>query len=132
MHHIYEFYRLLAVRVEWMAEISRRGNIRNVAPAAEDVAEVRVRVATRSSRPGVGVKCGDEWQVRVAAPPADNAANLAVTLLLAETAGVGASKVTLAAGARSTHKRFIIRGLTQDQLDARLQKPSENRPEPVG
>ena len=81
---------------------------------------LRVRVLPRARRTEV-----DEWQgaalrVRVQAPPADGAANRAVTALLAETFGVPPSAVRLVSGARGRDKLFRIGDLAVDDLRARL------------
>lgn len=49
-------------------------------------------------------------KARVAAPPADGAANAALLRLLAKTLGVPKSAVTIAAGASSRVKRVEIAG----------------------
>lgn len=49
-------------------------------------------------------------KVRVRTAPEDGAANAAVTRLLAEAAGVPASRVTLASGATARLKTFRIAG----------------------
>ena len=70
-----------------------------------------IRVTPRSSRPGIG-----EWQidpggrpfleVRVAAAPADGAANQEVVQLLARALGTSRSELSIISGATSRHKRI--------------------------
>ena len=102
--------------------MSRSGKPSNAPPAKEAATDLRIRVQTRSSRPGVGPLVGEEWTVRVKAAPAENAANRAVLALLAETLGIAPSRVEIVAGHTSTHKRLRISGLTTAQVDARLRQ----------
>ena len=74
-----------------------------------------LRVTPRASRPGLaGVVAASDGRtalaIRVAAPPADGAANLAVVAVLAEALGVGRSAVTIAGGATSRFKQVEIHG----------------------
>lgn len=58
----------------------------------------------------------------VSAAPVDGAANLAVCACVAKFLGLPKNHVTLEQGERSRTKRLRIRGLTQAQLDAVLNK----------
>lgn len=58
--------------------------------------------------------------VRVTAPPVEGAANLAVVETLARALGVPKSRLAITAGATGRVKRVTVRGLAQDELDARL------------
>lgn len=86
--------------------------------ATEDGVVVTVRVTPRARREGVGGATaiagprGSETAlaVRVAAPPADGAANDAVLRLLAATWQVPPSSLSLVAGAASRVKRVLVRG----------------------
>ncbi len=53
---------------------------------------------------------------QVAAPPLEGKANRAIVALVAETLGVPASAVGLAAGATSTIKRVEVRGISRDRV----------------
>jgi uncharacterized protein (TIGR00251 family) len=84
------------------------------------VAVIAVRVTPRSSRDAVeGVDDVGELRVRVTAPPADGAANAAVTRLLARELCVPRSAVRLASGATSRHKRVAVDGLAAAELRTR-------------
>jgi len=75
-------------------------------------AVIAVRVTPRSSRDAVeGVDDAGELRVRVAAPPADGAANAAVVKLLAKMLGVPKGAVSVMSGASSRHKRLSIDGV---------------------
>jgi len=74
------------------------------------VATIAIRVMPRSARPGIGSwRSGadgrQELEVRVAAAPADGAANEAVVKLLADALGVSRSEVAIISGHSSRHKR---------------------------
>jgi len=72
-----------------------------------------IRVTQRSAKPGIGGwRAGadgrEELEVRVAAAPADGAANEAVVKLLAKALGISRSKLSIVSGATSRHKRVAI------------------------
>ena len=83
-----------------------------------------IRVTTRSARPGIG-----DWQldpggrpfieVRVAAAPADGAANAEVIELVAKALGVGKASVRIVSGATWRLKRLEV-PLAEDEVRARL------------
>ena len=60
---------------------------------------------------------GDALKIRVAAPALEDRANAALARFIAERLGVARRDVTLASGARSREKRFVVRGAA---LDPRL------------
>ena len=66
-----------------------------------------------------GVDADGVLHVRVTAPPADGAANAAVTRLLARALGVPKGAVSLASGAASRHKRVRIEGSSQAAIEQR-------------
>jgi uncharacterized protein len=88
---------------------------------------LHVRVQPRARRNEVIGWQGDALRVRVTAPPADGAANRAVTDLLAEALGIAASRITLARGATSRDKLFRVEGLSPSAVRARLPLPSGER-----
>ena len=74
---------------------------------------IAIRVTPRSARPGLGGwRAGaddrEELEVRVAAAPADGAANEAVIRLLAERLGVPRSQLRIVSGHASRHKRVEV------------------------
>ena len=82
-------------------------------------ARLPVRVTPRGGRDSIdGVRDG-ELLVRVAAAPADGAANLAVTRLVAGALGVPPTSVRIAAGASGRRKILAITGLDRAALTAR-------------
>ena len=62
---------------------------------------------------------GDAMKLRLAAPPVDGKANLALTIFLADYCGVARSAVTLSSGATSRAKRVRIDAAGSDAV-ARL------------
>lgn len=84
--------------------------------------EVRfaVRLTPRGGRERVdGVSEDGTLLVRVAAPPADGAANSALLGLLAREVGFPTMSVRLVRGATNRHKTIAIEGLTAVALAAR-------------
>ena len=61
---------------------------------------------------------GDALRIRVAAPPEKGLANKAVAQLLSKSFG---AKVQLAAGATSRRKRFVVVGVDQADLVAKIE-----------
>lgn len=85
---------------------------------------INVRVTPRSSKPGIGGwRAGpdgrEELEVRIAAAPAEGAANDALIRLLAGALGVPKSRLSIAAGQTSRHKRIAV-PMTADQARRRL------------
>jgi uncharacterized protein len=87
-------------------------------------ANLAIRVTPRSARPGIG-----EWktdpggrpflEVRVAAAPADGAANEEVVKLLAKALGVARGSVRIVSGETARMKRLEV-PLSEDEVRARL------------
>lgn len=72
-------------------------------------ARLVVRVTPRAARDRIdGFDESGELRVRVTAPPADGAANAAVTRLLARALGLPARVVLLESGASGRLKRFSV------------------------
>ena len=85
-----------------------------------DAVRIPLRVTPRGGRDAIeGVGPDGELQVRVAAPPADGAANAAVVKLLAKALCVPPTAVTIEAGATSRHKRVHVDGLTTSAVRER-------------
>ena len=87
----------------------------------KDRGEVRlpVRATPRGGRDSIdGVRDG-ELLVRVAAAPADGAANLALTRLVAAALGVPPTSVRVASGQTGRRKILAITGLDRAALIAR-------------
>jgi uncharacterized protein (TIGR00251 family) len=77
-----------------------------------------------------GVHAG-ALKVAVAAAPEKGKANAAIAALLVEALGCKASQVTLLAGAAARQKRFLIAGVTPEDLRQRLAAlvdPQHNNP----
>jgi uncharacterized protein (TIGR00251 family) len=66
-----------------------------------------------------GVHAG-ALRVAVSAPPEKGKANAAIAAFLAGTLGCKASQVSLLAGASARQKRFLIAGITPEELRRRL------------
>ena len=85
-------------------------------------ARLTVRVTTRAGRDALdGFTAEGNLRVRVAAAPADGAANESVRRIVARTLGVPPSRVSIAAGAASRTKVIDVEGLDQTAVRARLE-----------
>ena len=85
-----------------------------------DGVTIDVRVTTRSGRDVVEPPGPDgTLRIRVAAAPADGAANRSVVKLVAASLGVAKSHVIIVSGATSRHKRLRIDGLDDAALKLR-------------
>ncbi len=79
-----------------------------------------VRLTPRGGRDGIdGVGPDGELRVRVAAPPVDGAANLALVRVLADGLGVARGAVRIISGETARTKRVAIDGLDAAALDRR-------------
>jgi uncharacterized protein (TIGR00251 family) len=79
-----------------------------------------VEVRPRAGRDEVVTAEAGTVRVRVAAPPADGAANEAVRALLARALGCPRSAVTILRGERGRTKLVRVAGLGPDTVQARL------------
>ena len=81
---------------------------------------ITLYVQPRASRTEVAGRHGEAIRIRLAAPPVDNAANLALIEFIAGRCGVGKRSVRIVAGASSRHKVVEVDGLTAAEIAARL------------
>jgi len=65
---------------------------------------------------------GPALKVRVTAPPAGGAANAALIKFLAGQLGLGAGRLSLAAGPGSRRKVVLVQGLTEAETRRRLEE----------
>ncbi|MFZ5863439.1 MAG: DUF167 domain-containing protein [Nitrospirota bacterium] len=84
------------------------------------MARLTVKVVPKSSRNRVVGRLGDAVKVTVTAAPEGGRANAAVADLLAACLDVPVSGVRCVAGHASARKLFEIAGLTERQVNARL------------
>ncbi len=71
-------------------------------------------------KPACSVSRPEQLKVAVTAPPEDGRANRALTETLRELLGLKRSQVELLSGETSRLKKFLIRGVTKDELSAKL------------
>lgn len=74
---------------------------------------IAIRVTPRSSKPGIGgwrkgAGGREELEVRVAAAPAEGAANAEVIKLLSKALGVPKGAIEIVSGETSRHKRLSL------------------------
>jgi len=79
-----------------------------------------VRVIPRAGRSAIAGVRGDALLVRLAAPPVDGAANVALIAFLARLFDRPKRDVAIVAGPSSRDKRVAIGGLTTDAVGRRL------------
>jgi len=79
-----------------------------------------VRAQPNAKRAGVQGERNGALKVAVTAPPEDGRANEAIVEVLRELLGVRRSEVVLLSGQTSRDKKFLVRGLTREQLLERL------------
>jgi uncharacterized protein len=82
---------------------------------------ISVYVQPRASKTGVAGLHGGAWKIRVAAPPVDNAANLALTDFIAAKLGIPRKSVRVAAGGTGRRKIVEIDDVTLAAVSAALQ-----------
>lgn len=79
-----------------------------------------LNVQPRSSKnQWIGVY-GDEVKIKLTAPPVDGAANQCCCKFIAESLNVAASQIQLLSGNTSRRKRILIKGLSLQQIHARI------------
>src|SRR5262245_50306456 len=79
-----------------------------------------VRAQPGARKAGVKGEQSGALKLAVTAPPEDGRANEALVELLGDLLDLKRSQVELIAGTTSRDKKFLIRGLTRDQIAARL------------
>jgi uncharacterized protein (TIGR00251 family) len=79
-----------------------------------------LKVVPGASRDDIAGWLEDSLKVRVTAPAESGKANKAVKKLLAATLGVPGSAIEIVAGGASPRKIIEIRGLSKDEVMARL------------
>ena len=93
----------------------------------EEPARLSVRVTPRASRTEVVSYAEGVLHVRLAAPPAEGAANAACCAFVAGLLGLRASQVTVVAGLRSRQKVLATESLSADAVAARLRPFASGR-----
>jgi uncharacterized protein (TIGR00251 family) len=79
-----------------------------------------VRAQPGARRAGVQGEQNGALKIAVTAPPEDGRANAALVEELRDALKVKRSQVELVSGQTARDKRFLIRGLTRAELEARL------------
>jgi uncharacterized protein len=89
-----------------------------VAHAEGCVLPVRAQPGARKN--GVKGEQAGSLKVAVTAPPDQGRANQALVEVLRDALHVKRSQIELLGGATSRNKRFLVRGITKGELEARL------------
>jgi len=82
--------------------------------------QIEVRLRPRGHRDELGGFRDGVLQVKVAAPPADGRANIALCKLIAKRLRVAPSRVTIVRGEKSRSKLVRVEGLSTAALEKRL------------
>jgi uncharacterized protein (TIGR00251 family) len=88
----------------------------------DGAAVVRVHVQPGAGKTAVVGRHGRALKLRVAAPPVGGKANAAAAELLASTFGVKEKEVELVAGDTSRLKRYRVKGVEVEDVDAALRR----------
>lgn len=78
---------------------------------------MNVRVAPRSSRPGLDGIAGDALKVRVKSAPVDGKANKELLETVAEAFGLAKSRVSFVSGETSKNKKLLLAGVTAREVE---------------
>lgn len=79
-----------------------------------------ITVSPRSSRNRLERRADGTLLLRIAAPPVDGAANIAVLKFLAGVLAIPRSRLSIASGETSRRKRILIEGVPPEELAIRL------------
>ncbi len=79
-----------------------------------------VRVVPRAARSGLAGTREGELLVRLNAAPVEGAANSELIEVLSDALGVAKRSVSITVGERSRRKTVLIRGLSADQVAAKI------------
>lgn len=81
---------------------------------------LNVRAQPRSSRSGLDGVLGEAVKVRIKCAPVDGKANKELVETLADAFGLPKSAVVFKSGETSKTKRILLRGVTPDQIAAKV------------
>jgi uncharacterized protein (TIGR00251 family) len=81
---------------------------------------IEVHVQPRASKTQLAGLHGGRLKIRLAAPPVDGAANVALVEFIAEKLGVAKSRVRVVAGVTSRQKVVEVDGVTEEVVAQRL------------
>lgn len=79
-----------------------------------------VKAQAGARRNGITGTHDGALKVAVSQAPERGKANAAIVKILADSLGLNKSQLELLSGQTSTHKRFLVRELNQEQLRARI------------
>lgn len=88
--------------------------------ATPDGVRIMLHVQPGAARTGLAGTHGDAIKLRLAAPPVDGKANVALRRFLATRCGVPLAAVTLVRGVSSRGKTVTVDGITVAEATARL------------
>lgn len=86
---------------------------------------VALHIVPRARASAVAGPHGDAVKIRIAAPPADGAANAELVRFLAARLKVAAARVTIVGGAGGRRKTVKIEGMKADEIQRALLAPAQ-------
>jgi uncharacterized protein (TIGR00251 family) len=81
---------------------------------------LRIKVQPRARANQIVGVLGNELKIKISAPPVDSKANEELIEFLAAQLELGKNSIQLVKGSTSTHKVISIRGLSADEVIARM------------
>ena len=92
--------------------------------SVDGAAVLNVRVQPRSRENALVGWSGDTVKLRITAPPVEGAANTACLCVLSKLLNVPLTRVSIIKGQHSRNKVVRILGLTEEEAQTRLGRPS--------
>jgi len=83
-------------------------------------ATIHLHVVPRARVTEVAGRHGDAIRVRLAAPPVDGAANVALRRFLAERLGVARGSIAIVRGTTGRRKTVTVEGMTAERVERSL------------
>ena len=96
--------------------------LEKIAIESPEGVQIKVFIQPRSTKTQFQGQYGDEIKLRVASSPVEGKANEEICRYLAKEFGVPQRTVEMVSGARSRHKRVLLKGKTLSDLKPHLTK----------
>lgn len=90
--------------------------------AGKDGTFLAVHIQPRASKNEVCGIHGSELKIRLTSPPVDGAANKLCQEFLSELFGIPKSKVSIASGEKSRHKKVLLHGVSVEEATSLLNR----------
>jgi uncharacterized protein (TIGR00251 family) len=107
--------------------VTAERDLRRVVSPRTGGSTLTLTVSPRASRNQLELQDDGVLRVRITAPPVEGAANSALLKFLATKLGIPRSRLTLAAGEGSRHKRIAALDVSAEELTKRVHHALETR-----